>query len=332
MAGTTIAAPDAAIWVTDLLNAAYYARPPEERDVDDLRLAFCILSTRWHRGGGRRLRLTDLTAFHRAFVRRRLRRAGGVGRLTHADLLEGADRLFGGGFSDGYADATRRGWGIVFTSATERSRYRPEDRLRHARLGPLTPPVATVGDRVWSAYRPVPVPDVDLTLSRILTPENWPDHGADHGRFTPLRTGGLLDQTFEIEVVAGAGTRHPLLTRGYVTATRLEDATRPAPLAAMIATLDEGLAPQGDTALADGHEPIAVVQLTTHAGHFIGAAWSHLVLSSGPDGGALRDIGVWDPMRFPQASAFAHGGRRAQHAFWGEADAQNSMLHQFAAP
>jgi hypothetical protein len=34
MAGTSIAAPDAALWVTDFLNAAYYARPREDRDVD----------------------------------------------------------------------------------------------------------------------------------------------------------------------------------------------------------------------------------------------------------------------------------------------------------
>ena len=40
MAGSSIAAPDAAGWVTDFLNAAYYRRAAsDERDVDDLRLA-----------------------------------------------------------------------------------------------------------------------------------------------------------------------------------------------------------------------------------------------------------------------------------------------------
>ena len=52
MAGTSIAAPDAAPWVTDFLNAAYYARPEGEREIDDLRLAFCVLTTRWSRLGG----------------------------------------------------------------------------------------------------------------------------------------------------------------------------------------------------------------------------------------------------------------------------------------
>ena len=66
MAGSSIAAPDAAGWVTDFLNAAYYARSPEERDVDDLRLALGILTTRWHRLG-RRLRAHDVLGCHRAF-------------------------------------------------------------------------------------------------------------------------------------------------------------------------------------------------------------------------------------------------------------------------
>ena len=40
MTGSSIAARNAAAWVTDFLNAAYYRRPADERDVDDLRLAF----------------------------------------------------------------------------------------------------------------------------------------------------------------------------------------------------------------------------------------------------------------------------------------------------
>ncbi|MGZ4272019.1 MAG: hypothetical protein ACXVSX_22790, partial [Solirubrobacteraceae bacterium] len=67
MAGSSIAASDAAPWVTDFLNAAYYRRPVEDRDVDDLRLAFSILTTHWYgKSGARRLHLTDLRAFHRA--------------------------------------------------------------------------------------------------------------------------------------------------------------------------------------------------------------------------------------------------------------------------
>ena len=68
MAGSSIAGRDAAAWVTDFLNAAYYRRPVEERDVDDLRFAFSVLTTYWYRSHpSRRLRMTDLPAFHRAY-------------------------------------------------------------------------------------------------------------------------------------------------------------------------------------------------------------------------------------------------------------------------
>src|SRR5687768_538880 len=66
MAGWSIAAPDAVGWITDFLNAAYYRRSPEERDLGDLRLAFTVVTTYWHRHGHRRLRAVDVIAFHRA--------------------------------------------------------------------------------------------------------------------------------------------------------------------------------------------------------------------------------------------------------------------------
>jgi hypothetical protein len=331
MAGTSTAAPDAAPWVTDFLNAAYYARPPAERSVDDLRLAFTILTTRWWRKGPRRLHVTDLPRFHRAFGRQRIGARGGFGRLTREDLLAGAERMLGTAFVEGHGDPARTGWGIVFATPAERASYIPEARLRSARLGPMTPPIAPPADLVWQSYTPVPVPDVALTLSRIAAPERWPDSGSDHGRFTPLRTGGLPGQTFEIEVVAGAGTRHPVITRGYVTATRVSDGGDPEALAAAVARLEAGLADVGG-AVPAGQSPVAVVELTTHEGHFIGPAISHLLLTTGPEGGTLRDVGVWEPMAFPQRTAYRLGGRAAQHAFWGEAAESGSMLHQFAAP
>src|SRR5689334_22853459 len=65
MTGSSIAGRDAAGWVTDFLNAAYYRRPVAHRDVDDMRLAFAILTTYWYgQETPRRLRLTDLRAFH----------------------------------------------------------------------------------------------------------------------------------------------------------------------------------------------------------------------------------------------------------------------------
>jgi len=49
MTGSSIAGRDAAPWVTDFLNAAYYRRALGERGVDDLRLAFGVLTTYWYR-------------------------------------------------------------------------------------------------------------------------------------------------------------------------------------------------------------------------------------------------------------------------------------------
>src|SRR3954449_3885659 len=94
MTGSSIAGRDAAAWITDFLNAAYYRRPVNDRPVDDLRLAFCVLTTYWYRKGSGRLRLTDLPAFHRAYGADRLNpiRAG-RGLLSRPMLLEGATRL-----------------------------------------------------------------------------------------------------------------------------------------------------------------------------------------------------------------------------------------------
>src|SRR3954454_14986092 len=93
MSGSSIAGRDAAAWVTDFLNAAYYRRPVDEREVDDLRLAFSILTTYWYRKAAGRLHMTDLPAFHRAFGGHRFDgEQSGRGRLNRQQLLDGASR------------------------------------------------------------------------------------------------------------------------------------------------------------------------------------------------------------------------------------------------
>lgn len=143
MTGSSIAAPDTVGLVTDFLNAAYYRRPVGQREVDDLRLAFSILTTRWHRSGYRRLRARDVAAFHRAFGRDRLRNDAHSprGTLDRQQLLDGAARLHGDWFPDAYTDDGRRGWGVTFETVADLHRYEPERRQEHAVLGPLTPPV-----------------------------------------------------------------------------------------------------------------------------------------------------------------------------------------------
>ena len=124
MAGSSIAGRGAAAWVTDFLNAAYYRRPAEDRDVDDLRLAFCILTTYWYRNEAREPAAPRRPAGVPPRVRpRALRRRGGL--LDREALLRGASALLGDWFPAAYADDGRRAWGIAFRNTTELEAVRP---------------------------------------------------------------------------------------------------------------------------------------------------------------------------------------------------------------
>ena len=100
MTGFSIAAPDADVWITGFLKASYFRRPSGLREVDDLRLAFYIIDTYWHRAGHRRLHAWDGLPFYRAFGadcyldNRRSDRC----TLNRQQLLEGAARLLGDWF------------------------------------------------------------------------------------------------------------------------------------------------------------------------------------------------------------------------------------------
>ena len=90
MLGSSIVAPSGASWATGFLNAAFYRRPREERSVEELRLAHCILGTAWWRRG-RRLGARERGAFHDAFDARQLDRDA---------LLEGAAEMLGDWFPE----------------------------------------------------------------------------------------------------------------------------------------------------------------------------------------------------------------------------------------
>jgi hypothetical protein len=336
MTGSSIASPDAAGWITDFLNAAYYRRDPAHRDVDDLRLAFAIITTRWHRLGHRRLRFGDVVPFHGAFGKDRFidgaRSARGT--LDRGQLLDGAGRLLGPSFADAYADAERRGWGIAFETPEERSAYDPEVRLRLARLGPSTPPEAPGREQTWHTYPAVEVPSSDGVIAALSQTETWPDYASAIGRFTPLRRSGLPGQTFEIEVVAGAARGRPVFTRGYVTITTLVSREDSDALGRYIDELNDGLARFGrdePPAVPDGAEPVLAFDLTTHEGHFMGRSKNRLVLFEDQGRAFVRAAGTWDPMPWHIDQAYRRAGHDAQHAFWGQgANVAESMLHQIA--
>jgi hypothetical protein len=331
MPGSSIAAPDALGWVTDFLNAAYFARPEGERDVDDLRLAFTVLTTAWARRPARRLHAADLAAFHRTFALRRLR-ARPRFTLARDELLEGGAALLGDWFATAADRGRLRAHGVAFPDEEARDAFDPSVRLRHAALGRLTPPRAEEADQVWHTYPAVRLGDPGRAVGLLRDPSRWPDAGTEGGRFTALRPGGLLGQTFEIEVNARPAPQVPLFTRGYVTCTALLE-TEPALdtwaqqlNAAVGAAGPDGVAPFPDTA-----RPKLGIELTTHDGHFLGRAISRLVVYE--EGGTtwIRDVGSWDPLPWYLAHAYAVAGRRAQAAFWGAGPAKESMLTRIAA-
>jgi hypothetical protein len=335
MSGSSIAKPGAAGWITDFLNAAYYQRPHPEREVADLRLAFCILTTRWHQLG-RRLGAADVAAFHRAFGAARFLDASDSprGTMNRDQLHAGAARLLGDWFPDAYRDPKRRAWGIAFETVDARQRHRPEDRMANARLGPLTPPVAPAGEQIWHTYPPVPVPSAEAAAAAVLSPETWPDYASELGRFTPLRDRGLEGQTFEIEVVGFPTSRTPVFLRAYVTVTTLVSQSDPESLRAYVDDVNDGFRRFGrdkPAPVPDGATPIAAFDLTCHEGHFMGNAKNRLFLYVQEDQAFLRAAGTWDEMTWHLDQVYSRAGRYAQHAFWGMESPEESMLHQIAA-
>jgi hypothetical protein len=333
MAGSTLAAPTAAAWVTDFLNAAYYAKDRSNRDLDDLRLAFTIVTTYWNQQGTRRLGASDVLKFHQAFGTARLRGTGGkTGTLSHAALLDGGAKLLGRWFPDAAQDWDRLGWGIAFPTLEAKAAHDPELRLDRAQLGPLTPPNRPEREQVWHTYPPVEVPDATATVEAILAVEHWPDYASELGRFTPLRPGGLDGQTFEIEVVGFPSARTPVFTRGYVTVQNLVTAGDPLALHDWVSDLRRGFAARPDEAspVPDDAEVHAGFDLVCHEGHFMGDAKNRLVLYSLDGRSYLRAAGTWDPMTWHLAEMYDRVGRWSQHAFWGMESSEHSMLHQIA--
>jgi hypothetical protein len=335
LAGSSIAGADAAGWVTDFLNAAYYRRAHDARDLDDLRLAFAVVTTYWARKDRRKLHAADVAPFHRAFGRRRLRQVESRrGTLSRGELLAGASQLFGDWFPEAYADDERRGWGVAFRTPEEKAGYRPDRRLELARVEELTPPGPPAPEQNWHTYSPVEVPSADRVTEILLATERWPDYGTEVGRFTGLRDSPLLGQTFEIEVAAGTDSGRPVFQRGYVTITRLVTRDDEPALREYFDELEDGLARFGrdePRAVPEGGEPLLGFDLTTHRGHFMGHGRNRLIAFRHDGRDYLRAAGTWDPMPWHAATAYELAGREAQRAFWGEgAIAEKSMLHQLA--
>jgi hypothetical protein len=178
------------------------------------------------------------------------------------------------------------------------------------------------------------MPSAEGVIAALTAPETWPDYASDVGRFTPLRSGGLDGQVFEIEVAVGAGAGWPIFTRGYVTITELVTPEDPDALRAWVDAMEEGLARYGDDeprAVPEGGQPLVGFDLTTHQGHFMGNGHNRLLLYLHDGRPWVRAAGTWDPMPWHINQAYRVAGREAQHAFWGQGNVvAQSMLHQLA--
>jgi hypothetical protein len=92
----------------------------------------------------------------------------------------------------------------------------------------------------------------------------------------------------------------------------------------------EGEAQGADRPLPPGGSPLALLELTTHKGHFMGRAISRLLIFEQAGRAFLRDIGSWDPMPPHLAIPYRVAGHEAQVRFWGEGSPDQSMPHQIA--
>jgi hypothetical protein len=335
MAGSSIAGRDAAAWVTHFLNACYYGVPRGSRDLENLRIAWGVLTTYWHQLGGGPLRAYHLRRFHHSF--RAARSTGGSryprGLLDRDQLVDGAAQLVGPWFNEARSDPGRIGWGVVFQTSADHDLYVPEVRLRRTRLRPISPPAAPPSEQTWHTYQQVPIPGVDDLVAVLEATETWSHFATDVGRFTALRSGPLRGQTFEIEVIAELARHLPMLTRGYVTVTQVLDRSQPAALQDQVAILAANVARRGPDApevLPATGNPTHLVELTTHTGHFLGRARNYLLVFETGDGAYVRTIGNWDPMPWYVRLSYAYEGADAQRTFWGLESPEHSMLRQFA--
>src|SRR5262249_21173481 len=106
----------------------------------------------------------------------------------------------------------------------------------------------------------------------------------------------------------------------------------PEALRAWFAALEDGLARYGSDeprAVPERGVPLVGFDLTTHAGHFMGRGHNRLLLYTLDGQAYVRAAGTWDEMPWHLDRAYKIAGEEAQHAFWGQGDAEAlSLLHQ----
>ena len=244
---------DAAGWITDFLNAAYFHRAEAAggaRDVDDLRLALAVVTTAGtRRATGACAPPTSSPSTARSGATASSRpRARARGTLDPGPAPGRRGRLLGPWFAEAYADDARRGWGIAFPTVAAKAPTAPRTAwpargsAAHAPRGAAGPSRPGTRTRRCGCRRPT----ASSTPSR-------PERGRTRqrgGPLHPLRTGGLAGQTFEIEVVAGAAAGAPSTPAATSPSRASSRPRRPRGAARLGRQAEEGMAASAATSRA----------------------------------------------------------------------------------
>ena len=326
-------------WITDFLNAAYYRRAAGERDVDDLRLAFCDphdpLAPHAATAGCALADVLGLPPRVRPRPlpgRRRVRRAA---RST-ASSCSRAPRACSATGSRTPTPTTR--------GAAGASRSRPP--RRRAALRPRASGCASRGSA--RSRRPSAPP----RASRSGTPtRRWRcrrrdavvgalAQARDLARLRDARSGasrrcaaaGSPGRRSRSRSRPGTAAGRPMFTRGYVTITRLVTPGRPGRRCAPTSTSSTtGLARFGrDEPPAVPERRAAGRRLRPHdargALHGRGQQPAR-ALRAGRPGVRARGGHVGRRCRGTSSRPTTRAGRDAQHAFWGEGERSRATEH-----
>jgi len=331
--GPVIASPifdrDAAPWVTELLQAGYYALAPRRRALEHLRLVLATLTTYWYRKPGRvPVGASDLDAFRAAYGSEELGSARGLrGVLTRSQLELGARRLLGEWFVSCFGRPDCQGHGVVFESPAQRARYDPRARLALVQQALLDTPTADVRGLRWRRQPAVALGSERAALALLSAPESFPALACECGWLTALRAGGLAGQSFELDAVCFSAEGNPSFACAYLSVSAHESAEDLPALRDHCERLEQRLREdEGDAAiiLPYAARPLLAFELSAHAGQPLGDLTVSFVLYA-RDGRAWLSVAIGSEPRSGVSACDAWCSD-----FFGGGEPRRSLPHQLA--
>ena len=305
-------------------------RSPDERDVDDLRLAFGILTTRWHRLG-RRLRAHDVARLPPR-VRRRRGFAGAraaLGRSRASSCSRARSGCSAPGSPTPTRDPARARLGHrVPRPPPSAPRTSPSGGSRDAALGRAHAAAARRREQAGTTYPAVPLPSARRRARGARpSPRAGPTSAARSGASPPLRSGGLAGPDVRDRGRRASPRRARRCSRAAMS-PRPRCSTTPAAIAAALEPAAAGL---GGAAAAAGRDPAAAAAADHARGplpRLCRVARGRVGAGRAPRSSATSASGTRCPRTLP--CPFRLAGRAAQSSFWGGGAPEDSMLHQLA--